>query len=98
MRAEPNAAHVEAHIQGFMSSHAGELWAYDYFATEVSAKLGEYGYVKTDAEGEHFVRLGRLEDLFDRPTLSTHVYQHTGDENVATPWRVVEGWPHGFFR
>ena len=98
MRVEPKAAGIETLIQEFVRSLAGGLWAYDYFSPEVSAKLGEYGYIKTAAAGEHFVRLGRLDDLFDRPTLSTHVYQHTGIGNVTTMWRVVEGWPHRIFR
>ena len=69
----------------------------DHFHADLSAELGDYGYIKRDGGKEEFVCIGRLEDLLTETTIVRNAFHHTETKEYMAPRSVVDQWPERAF-
>lgn len=82
----------------FISSPGGELWPYDRSPPNIPAgRLGDYGYMEKNTDGERFVCLGRLEDLLGTSCVAKHAFHRVQAQGRAGPWAYVPKWPRQSF-
>ena len=80
-------------VEAFIQSEFGYMWPVAKFTNPVHANVGEYGYVVCDAAGEHFVRLGHLDDIIEGFSKTILTILRTLSRHTVTPWKFLPQWP-----
>ena len=83
----------DAFVQRFVDSGSGDLWTNRPFASDITARLGDYGYISRGSDGEAFVKLGHIDDVLPNVKVTIHTFARSRNHKVTTPWRRVLRWP-----